>query len=309
MSTLFYSHPTCIKHDPGSYHPECPDRLRSVMSGLGDDEFKHLDRREAPEIALSQVKLVHSSQYVEQIMDNVPSEGLVSLDPDTSLSPASGEATRRAAGSAVTAVDEVMKGRADNAFCAIRPPGHHAESSRAMGFCLFNSAAIAAFHAREAHKLERVAVVDFDVHHGNGTQHSLENDAGMFYGSSHQWPAYPGTGAQSETGCADNVCNVPLAAGAGSREFRKAYEDRILPSLRAFNPELLLISAGFDAHTRDPLAQLNVQTNDYAWLTRQLMDVTDEHCDGHIVSLLEGGYDLDALRESTQAHVRTLMAV
>jgi len=309
MSTLFYSHPTCIDHDPGSYHPECPDRLRSVMAGLSEDEFKHLDRREAPEIALSQVELVHSSQYVEQIMDNVPSEGLVSLDPDTSLSPASGEATRRAAGSAVTAVDEVVAERADNAFCAIRPPGHHAESSRAMGFCLFNSAAIAAFHAREAHKMERVAVVDFDVHHGNGTQHSLENNAGMFYGSSHQFPAYPGTGSASETGCADNVCNVPLAAGAGSREFRKAYENRILPSLRAFNPELLIISAGFDAHTRDPLAQLNVQTEDYAWLTRQLMDVADECCDGRVVSLLEGGYDLDALRESAQAHVRTLMAV
>jgi len=309
MSTLFYSHPTCIDHDPGSYHPECPDRLRSVMAGLGEDEFKHLDRREAPEIALAQVELVHSSQYVEQIMDNVPAEGLVSLDPDTSLSPASGEATRRAAGSAVTAVDEVVAERADNAFCAIRPPGHHAESGRAMGFCLFNSAAIAAFHAREAHKMERVAVVDFDVHHGNGTQHSLENNAGMFYGSSHQFPAYPGTGSASETGCADNVCNVPLAAGAGSREFRKAYEDRILPSLRAFNPELLIISAGFDAHVRDPLAQLNVQTEDYAWLTRQLMDVADECCDGRVVSLLEGGYDLDALRESAQAHVRTLMAV
>jgi len=309
MSTLFYSHPACIEHDPGSYHPECPDRLRSVMAGLAEDEFDHLDRRAAPEIALSQVELVHSSQYVEQIMDSIPSEGRVSLDPDTALSPSSGEATRRAAGAAVTAVDEVIERAAHNAFCAIRPPGHHAESSRAMGFCLFNSAAIAAFHARVAHRLERVAVIDFDVHHGNGTQHSLENDAGMFYGSSHQWPAYPGTGAISETGCADNVCNVPLAAGAGTREFRKAYEDRILPSLRAFSPELLIISAGFDAHERDPLAQLNVQTDDYAWLTRQLMDVADEHCEGRVVSMLEGGYDLDALRDSTRAHVRTLMAV
>ncbi len=309
MSTLFYSHPACIEHDPGSYHPECPDRLRSVLAGLEEDEFRHLDRRDAPEIELSQVELVHSSQYVEQIMDSVPSEGLVSLDPDTSLSPASGEATRRAAGAAVTAVDEVVGGKASNAFCAIRPPGHHAESSRAMGFCLFNSAAIAAFHAREAHSMDRVAVIDFDVHHGNGTQHSLENDVGMFYGSSHQFPAYPGTGSQSETGCDDNVCNVPLAAGAGSREFRKAYEDRILPSLRAFNPEFLIISAGFDAHTRDPLAQLNVQTEDYGWLTRQLMDVADECCEGRVISLLEGGYDLDALRESAQAHVRTLLAV
>ncbi len=309
MSTLFYSHPSCIDHDPGDYHPECPDRLRSVLAGLSEDEFDRLDRREAPEIDLSQVELVHSSEYVEQIMDNVPSQGLVSLDPDTSLSPASGEATRRAAGSAVTAIDEIMDGKANNAFCAIRPPGHHAESGRAMGFCLFNSAAIAAFHARVAHKLERVAVIDFDVHHGNGTQHSLENNEGMFYGSSHQWPAYPGTGAQSETGCADNVCNVPLAVGSGSREFRKAYKDRILPSLRAFNPELVIVSAGFDAHASDPLAQLNVQTDDYGWLTRQLMDVADEHCDGRLISLLEGGYDLGALRDSTQTHVRTLMAV
>jgi acetoin utilization deacetylase AcuC-like enzyme len=309
MSTLFYSHPTCIEHDPGSYHPECPDRLRSVMAGLSEDEFDHLDRREAPEIELKQVELVHSSQYVEQLMDSVPSDGLVSLDPDTSLSPGSGEATRRAAGSAVTAIDEVMARKANNAFCAIRPPGHHAESNRAMGFCLFNSAAIGAFHARKAHSLDRVAVIDFDVHHGNGTQHSLEGDAGMFYGSSHQYPAYPGTGAISETGTADNVCNVPLSAGSGSREFRKAYEDRILPSLRAFNPELLIVSAGFDAHALDPLAQLDVQTDDYAWLTRQLMDVADEHCDGRLVSLLEGGYNLDALRDSTQAHVRTLMAV
>jgi len=309
MSTLIFSHPTCIEHDPGSYHPECPDRLRSVLAGLDEDEFSRLDRRTAPEIELSQVRLVHGSSYVQQIMDNVPTEGLVSLDPDTSLSPASGEATRRAAGAAVTAIDEIIAGKANNAFCAIRPPGHHAESTRAMGFCLFNSAAIAAVHARQAHKLERVAVIDFDVHHGNGTQHSLESDAGMFYGSSHQWPAYPGTGAKSETGSADNVCNVPLAAGVGSREFRQAYEDRILPSLRAFNPELLIVSAGFDAHARDPLAQLNVQTKDYAWLTRQLMDVADEYCDGRLVSLLEGGYDLDALRESTQAHVRTLMAV
>jgi len=308
MSTVFYTHPSCIEHDPGSYHPECPDRLRSVLIGLEEEEFHHLKRLEAPEIELSQVELVHSSDYVEQIMDNVPSSGLVSLDPDTSLSPASGEATRRAAGAAVTAVDEVMENRADNAFCAIRPPGHHAESTRAMGFCLFNSAAIAAFHARVAHKLERVAVIDFDVHHGNGTQHSLENDAGMFYGSSHQWPAYPGTGSKEEVGCADNVVNAPLAPGAGSREFRQAYEDRILPSLRAFNPELLIISAGFDAHTRDPLAQLNVQTEDYGWLTRQLMDVADENCEGRVISLLEGGYNLDALRESTQAHVRTLMA-
>ncbi|NQV98681.1 MAG: histone deacetylase family protein [Rhodospirillales bacterium] len=309
MATQLYSHPSCIEHDPGNHHPECPDRLRSVMAGLDDDAFRHLQRLEAPEISLNLVNAVHGSRYVENLLDNVPKQGRVSLDADTVMSSASGEAAMRASGGAVAAVDAVIAKKADNAFCAIRPPGHHAESSRAMGFCLFNSAAIAAFHARASHGLERVAVIDFDVHHGNGTQHSFENEPGLFYGSSHQYPAYPGTGARSETGVANNICNAPLAPGAGSKEFRDAYQNGILPALRFFSPELLIISAGFDAHARDPLAQLNVQTEDYAWVTRALMDVADEYCDGRVVSLLEGGYDLDALRESAVTHVRTLMDV
>lgn len=307
MSTQLYFHPACIEHDPGAHHPECPDRLRAVMAGLEDDAFKHLERCEAQEISLDVVEAVHGSQYIENLLDNVPEEGRVSLDADTVMSPSSGEAARRASGGAVAAVDAVIAKNTDNAFCAVRPPGHHAESSRAMGFCLFNSAAIAAFHARTAHGLERVAVIDFDVHHGNGTQHSFENEPGLFYGSSHQFPAYPGTGARSETGIADNICNVPLHPGSGSAEFREAYQNGILPVLRHFSPEFLIISAGFDAHTDDPLAQLNVQTEDYAWVTRQLMDVADECCEGRVVSLLEGGYDLDALRDSTMVHVQTLM--
>jgi len=307
MATQLYTHPACVEHDPGTHHPECPDRLRSVLAGLDADEFKHLERHVAEEIELEIVEAVHGSTYIESILDNVPSEGRASLDADTVMSPASGEAARRAAGGAVKAVDEVIGKRTDNAFCAVRPPGHHAESSRAMGFCLFNSAAIAAVHARANHGMERVAVIDFDVHHGNGTQHSFENEPGLFYGSSHQFPAYPGTGARSETGVANNICNMPLSPGAGSAEFRNAYQNGILPVLRHFSPELLIISAGFDAHANDPLAQLNVQTDDFAWVTRELMDVADECCEGRVVSLLEGGYDLDALRESAMAHVRTLM--
>lgn len=308
MGTYLYSHPSCAQHDPGPMHPECPDRLRAVLDGLDEQPFRHLTRAEAPEIDLRLVAMVHKPYYVEKIAGNVPVEGRVHLDPDTVMSPQSLEATRRASGAAVEAVDRVMAGDATNAFCAVRPPGHHAESSRAMGFCLFNGAAIAAFHARSAHQLDRVAVIDFDVHHGNGTQHSFEQEPNLFYGSSHQWPAYPGTGQENETGCANNIWNAPLAPGAGSGEFRDGYSKRILPALRKFAPDLLIISAGFDAHTRDPLAQLNVETEDYAWITEQLLDVAAENCAGRVVSLLEGGYDLTALRESVQVHVSALMA-
>ncbi len=308
MTTLLYSHPVCAEHDPGGMHPECPERLRSVLAGLDDDEFAHLKRIEAPKIDVKQIELVHRSDYVHQILDNVPKQGRVHLDPDTAMSPASGEAGLRASGAAVDAVDAVVGGQAKNAFCAVRPPGHHAESGRAMGFCLFNSAAVAAFHARARHGMERVAVVDFDVHHGNGTQHSFESDSGLFYGSSHQFPAYPGTGAPNETGVAGNIVNAPLLPGSGSTHFRQAYNEIILPALKDFSPELLIISAGFDAHARDPLAQLDVQTEDYGWVTEELLNVAGECCEGRVVALLEGGYNLDALRESSQAHVRALMA-
>ncbi|MDA0998079.1 MAG: histone deacetylase family protein [Proteobacteria bacterium] len=307
MTTLLYSHPACVEHDPGTYHPERPDRLRAVMAGLDADEFKHLDRIEAPEIDLDIVARVHASDYVQLIMDNIPTEGRVRLDPDTAMSPRSGEAVLRATGAAVAAVDAVVDKKAQNAFCAVRPPGHHAESGHAMGFCLFNSAAIAAFHARAKHGMRRVVVVDFDVHHGNGTQHSFEHVEGLMYASSHQYPAYPGTGSTRETGDYKNIVNVPLAPGAGSKEFRNGYEEVIFPALRAFKPELLIISAGFDAHANDPLAQLELRTDDYLWVTRYLLDIADDCCDGRAVSLLEGGYDLDALRDSSSVHVRALM--
>lgn len=307
MTTFMYSHPACIEHDPGEYHPERPDRLRAVMAGLEDDAFKHLERHEAPIVDLAQVKLVHEAEYVDMIMDSVPSEGRVRLDPDTVMSTKSGEATQRAAGAGIAAVDAVVAKQAQNAFCAVRPPGHHAESSQAMGFCLFNSAAAAAFHARAKHGMDRVCVLDFDVHHGNGTQHSFEAVEGMFYGSSHQFPAYPGTGARAEKGAFNNVCNVPLAPGAGSAEFRRSYKEVMIPAIRAFQPELLIISAGFDAHKNDPLAQLELETEDYRWVTDELLDLADEVCDGRVVSMLEGGYDLDALRDSVVEHVKSLM--
>ncbi|MBL4690980.1 MAG: histone deacetylase family protein [Rhodospirillales bacterium] len=307
MTTLLYSHPVCIEHDTGHSHPECPDRLRSVMAGLEVSEFKGLERLEAPIIDLKEIELNHQAPYVKEVFDNMPLEGRVYLDPDTSMSPASGEASRRAAGAVCDAIDKVMSGQADNAFCAVRPPGHHAESNRAMGFCLFNSIAIGAMYARTGHGLGRVAVVDFDVHHGNGTQHSFEHDSGLFYGSSHQWPAYPGTGAGEETGEFNNICNFPMSPGEGSAAFRQGYRDDILPALRAFNPDFLLISAGFDAHARDPLAQINLKTDDYDWVTAELLSLAEDCCAGHVVSLLEGGYDLGALKESSQAHVRVLM--
>ncbi len=277
------------------------------MAGLEAETFQHLSRVGAPIVDLNDVKRVHDAGYVDMIMDNAPTDGQVRLDPDTVMSSASSEAAKRAAGAAVDAVDAVVNKQANNAFCAVRPPGHHAESSKAMGFCLFNSAAVAAFHARATHGLERVCVIDFDVHHGNGTQHSFEHIDGLFYGSSHQFPAYPGTGTEAETGDFANVCNVLLAPGAGSDEFRAGYTDVMLPAIRAHEPELIIISAGFDAHKRDPLAQLELETADYRWVTDQLLDVAHDVCDGRVVSLLEGGYDLQALRDSVAVHVQSLM--
>jgi len=307
MTTLLYTHPACIEHDPGNHHPECPDRLRSVMKGLSIDEFDSLQITEAPIINISEIEQNHSASYVAEILGNVPVEGRVQLDPDTSMSSFSGEATRRSAGAVCDAIDKVLGGKADNAFCAVRPPGHHAESNRAMGFCLFNSIAIGARYARKNYGLERIAVVDFDVHHGNGTQHSLEQEMGMFYASSHQYPAYPGTGAIEECGQYNNICNFPMSPGEGSKAFRKGYQSDILPALRSFEPDLILISAGFDAHERDPLAQINLKAVDYEWVTGELLTVASDYCGGNVVSLLEGGYDLDALKESSQAHVRAMM--
>ncbi|PIW27720.1 MAG: acetoin utilization protein [Rhodospirillales bacterium CG15_BIG_FIL_POST_REV_8_21_14_020_66_15] len=307
MATQLYFHQSCVEHDPGRGHPECPERLRAVMQALETEPFADLQRLEAPEIDLAEVETNHGHDYVKTIMDNVPTEGRVYLDPDTSMSPKSAEAARRAAGAACSAVDAVLAGAARNAFCAVRPPGHHAEASQAMGFCLFNTVAIAARHARKTAGIEKVAVVDFDVHHGNGTQHSFQNDADLFYASSHQWPAYPGTGRVQDTGVADNICNLPLSPGEGTDAFRRGYRDRVLPALRKFNPDFLIISAGFDAHARDPLASLMLTTEDFVWVTVELLRIARDCCEDRVVSCLEGGYDLNALAESAAGHVRALM--
>jgi acetoin utilization deacetylase AcuC-like enzyme len=308
MTTLLYTHPACLQHDPGRHHPESAARLRAVLDALADPEFAQLERREAPEAALEDLQRVHPRRHVDYILGGVPKSGYVGIDADTILSPASGEAALRAAGAVVAAVDAVMAGAADNAFCAVRPPGHHAEPARAMGFCLFNNIAVGALRAHEAHGLDRVAVIDFDVHHGNGTQAAFEADGGLFYASTHQSPLYPGTGSANEIGVG-NIVNVPLRPMSGSSQFRAGVTQRILPALDAFRPELVLISAGFDAHKSDPLAQLLLEEGDYTWITEQLLEIAYRHARGRVVSTLEGGYDLVALSASVAAHVRVLMSV
>jgi acetoin utilization deacetylase AcuC-like enzyme len=308
MTTLFFTHPACLDHDPGRHHPESPARLRAVLDALADPEFARLERREAPEAALEDLRRVHSRPHVERLLHAVPKSGHVGIDADTILSPASGAAALRAAGAVVAAVDAVVAGEGDNAFCAVRPPGHHAEPGRAMGFCLFNNIAIGALRARAVHELQRIAVIDFDVHHGNGTQAAFAADDGLFYASTHQSPLYPGTGSASETGVG-NIVNVPLRPMSGSSQFRAAMTERILPALDAFRPELVLISAGFDAHRSDPLAQLMLDEKDYTWITEKLIEIAYRHAGGRLVSALEGGYDLPALGASAAAHTRVLMSV
>jgi len=307
MATHLYTHSACLDHEPGRNHPESPARLHAVLAALGDPEFSRLERREAPEAGLDDLARVHSRQHIRRILSTVPKSGHVGIDADTVLSPASGAAALRAAGAVVAAVDAVVAREADNAFCAVRPPGHHAEPERAMGFCLFNNAAIGALRAREVHGLERVAVVDFDVHHGNGTQAAFESDDSLFYASTHQFPLYPGTGAASEMGVG-NIVNVPLRPMSGSNQFRLGVTQHILPALDAFRPRLILISAGFDAHKNDPLAQLLLEVGDYSWITEKLLEIAYRHAGGRLVATLEGGYDLAALGASVAAHIRVLMS-
>jgi acetoin utilization deacetylase AcuC-like enzyme len=307
MTTLFFTHPACLDHDPGRHHPESPARLSAVLDALADPEFARLERREAPEATLEDLLRVHSRRHVARLLHAVPKSGHVGIDADTILSPASGTAALHAAGAVVAAVDAVVAREADNAFCAVRPPGHHAEPARAMGFCLFNNIAVGALRARMVHQLHRIAVIDFDVHHGNGTQAAFEADNGLFYASTHQSPLYPGTGSASETGVG-NIVNVPLRPMSGSSQFRAAMTERILPALDTFRPELVLISAGFDAHRSDPLAQLLLDEEDYTWITEKLIEIAYRHACGRIVSALEGGYDLPALGASAAAHIRVLMS-
>lgn len=309
MTTLLYTHQACFDHNTGRHHPESPHRLRAVLDGLSGPAFAALRRREAPRAELGQIARVHSETYIDGVFRDLPSENWVHLDADTVLSPGSGEAVLRAAGAVVAAVDAVIQGEAQNAFCAVRPPGHHAEPGHAMGFCVFNNVAIGALQARAVHGLRRIAVVDFDVHHGNGTQAMFWADPGLLYGSTHQWPLYPGSGRPDERGADDgNIVNMPLAPLSGSAEFRAAIESILLPELEEFSPELVLISAGFDAHADDPLANLNLVEADFTWVTEKLLDVAARHAQSRLVSTLEGGYDLDALSRSAAAHVAALMA-
>ena len=307
MSTLLLSHPACLNHLTPAGHPERPDRLRAIEQALEDEKFQTLARVEAPRGSLDVVALCHPMDYVEAIQEASPTEGLVRLDADTAMSPGSFEAALRAVGGATLAVDEVMAGKAANAFVATRPPGHHTETARPMGFCLFNNAAIAARYAQKSHGAERAAVVDFDVHHGNGSQDIFWSDKSVMYCSTHEMPLYPGTGAIGERGEFNTIVNAPLSAGDGGAEFREAFEIAILPRLREFKPDILIISAGFDAHTRDPLANLNLVEADYSWVTKKLMEVADTSAKGRVVSLLEGGYDLQGLSRSVAAHVSALM--
>jgi len=308
VGTALFSHPACLDHDVGDWHPERPDRLRAVLAALDAPAFAPLLRETAPRATREQLLLAHPGGYVDAILAICPGPGeLVQLDADTAMSSGSAGAALRAAGAAVAAVDAVMEGPARAAFAAVRPPGHHAEPARPMGFCLFNNAAIAALWARARYGLRRVAVVDFDVHHGNGTQAMFEADPNLFYASSHQSPCYPGTGYPHERGCADNIVNVPLRPGADGAVFRAAWAGTILPALERFAPELLIVSAGFDAHKADPLAQLRLETADFAWITAELVALAERQTGGRIVSVLEGGYDLDALAASVAVHVRALM--
>jgi acetoin utilization deacetylase AcuC-like enzyme len=307
MTTLLLTHPASLEHLTPPGHPERPDRIRAVDQVLAESRFDRLVRGEAPEGSLDLVTLCHDEHYVEELRRIAPDKGLIYLDGDTSMSPGTWQAVMRGVGGAVAATDAVMSGTSDNAFVATRPPGHHAETARPMGFCFFDHAAIAARHAQRKYGIARAAVVDFDVHHGNGTQEIFWADPTLMYCSTHQMPLFPGTGASGERGEHDTIVNAPLAPNDGAAKFRAAFENLILPQLTKFAPELIIISAGFDAHRRDPLANINLDAEDFGWVTRKLMDAASSSAGGRIVSVLEGGYDLQGLKESVAAHVTALM--
>jgi acetoin utilization deacetylase AcuC-like enzyme len=307
MTTAFLTHTDCLNHVTPPGHPERVDRLLALYASLDAVDDENLIRV-TPDVGLDpHILRAHPQGHIDAISAAAPNDGYRSLDADTHMSPGSLRAAYLGVGAMVRAVDMVVAGEATNAFAAMRPPGHHAERSTPMGFCLFGNIAIAAKHALDHHGLERVAVVDFDVHHGNGTQDLLWDEPRSLFISSHQMPLYPGSGAPSERGAHNNVLNVALDPGSGGTELKKAYDRVILPALEAFEPQLLLISAGFDAHTADPLANLNWTVDDFVWATEKLCDIADKHCGGRIVSTLEGGYDLEALAASSVAHLKTLI--
>ena len=306
MTTLLFHHECAAGHDTGPGHPERAARAGAVAAALDAPDFRGLERREPPEAGREALERAHSRDYVDLVLGNMPERGYVRFDADTVASPGTKDAALRAAGAAVAAVDALVGGEADTAFCAMRPPGHHAEPARAMGFCFFNSVAVGAAHARAVHGLGRVAVVDFDVHHGNGTQAVFWDEPEVLFASTHQMPLYPGTGAERESGAHGQVVNAPLPPGAGGKAFRKRFEGRVLPAVEAFRPELVLVSAGFDAHRADPLAQLELEAADFAWATRRLLAVACRHAGGRLAAGLEGGYDLAALEECVGVHVTAL---
>lgn len=308
MTTVLIGHEAGLAHNMGDGHPERPDRLRAVNAVLGGPAFDGLVRLEAPEADRDALLLAHPERYVDALMSARPTgRQLLRLDPDTAMNSGTMPAVLRGAGGAVRAVDEVVEGRADNAFVAMRPPGHHAERATAMGFCFFNNAAIAARHARHRHGVGRVVILDWDVHHGNGTQDIFWDDPDVMYCSTHQMPLFPGTGARDERGEHDTIVNVPLRPGDGSAVFHTALDGLILPRMAAFRPDLVIVSAGFDAHRRDPLAQIDLDEEDFALATAKVMDLAAGSAGGRVVSLLEGGYDLEGLSRSVAAHVTTLM--
>ena len=307
MKTIVLTHDLCAEHIVPRGHPERPVRMQAVLQAFEDEVLKDIPHRSAPRAQLEDVERVHSKEMVSDVMERIPSEGIESLDADTCVSAQSGEAALHAAGAAMAAVDALVKREGEHIFCAVRPPGHHAEPHRSMGFCLFNNIAISALYARDKYGIERIGVVDFDVHHGNGTQAVFEEDSNLFYASTHEAPLYPGTGARHERGIDDNIVNEPLESGAGGRDFRKAFEERILPELDRFGPQLLLVSSGFDAHARDPLAHLQLEESDFAWAGDRLAERARESETGGMVSVLEGGYDLFALRESVAAYIKAIM--
>ncbi len=312
MPTLLITHPSFVDHDTGPGHPERPDRMRAIDRVLAHDYFADLVREEVPsrDDVEAQILLAHPKRYLDMIKDARPEvgEGRVHLDGDTVMSPGSWMAATRAVGAGLHAVDQVMDEGSGirNAFCQVRPCGHHAETDRAMGFCLFANVAIAGMYARKKHGVDRVAVIDYDVHHGNGTQDIFWSDKDLFFASTHQMPLFPGTGAVSETGVG-NICNAPLRSGDNGERFRDAFESRIFPALKNFSPDMILISAGFDAHEADPLASLRLVEADFLWVTEQLIAYAERQCDGRVVSMLEGGYDLTALARSVGVHVRAMM--
>ena len=308
MTTLYYYHKDFLQHDTGLGHPESPDRLSHINAALKDEKFDALKRikpnmrQDVTEL----IQLVHTQGMIDKVLQKVSADNVIFLDQDTILSKGSANAALLAVSAVCNAVDKICNKKANNAFCAVRPPGHHAEPTKSMGFCLFNNVAIAAEYAKKVYQLKRIAIIDFDVHHGNGTQAAFYNNADVFYASSHEMPNYPGTGYPSETGVG-NIVNVPLESGETGQQFREKYSKIILPALKQFNPDLILLSAGFDAHKDDPLASIQLERSDYQWLTKQIIEIAESCCDGKVISVLEGGYNLYALADCVSAHITVLM--